>query len=279
MTANKRISLIGAGKVGTGLHQALIKAGYAAELIGKNKHDQLRAVNQSDVVLITVQDAHIEQVCHQISESIKPNTLVAHCSGAVSNTALISASQAGGMIGSAHPLNSFPSKGAAKNIFTNPHHNTYCFISGCDQTLEVLTALFSNIGFNVAVLNDEAKVAYHTACVFVCNYLTSLAELSLQMAEMAGLDRAEFWQATQPLVQTTLANISANGTNQALSGPIARGDVNTIKEHLAQLQTGPDLANNAYRVLGLQALELAQSRQELDAENLNEVKKVLTTKH
>ncbi len=265
---NLRISLIGAGKVGQSLTSALQRERFNAVLINKDPTAQLKSAEQADIILITVQDRHIKDVCDHIAPSIQPNTIVGHCSGALSNAVLLSAQQSGAIIGSAHPLNTFPNIDAAKKLLNNSGHQTHCFISGDERAQSAFAKLFKDIGFITCELDDEAKTSYHTAGVFLCNYLTSLAEMGLQVAESAGLDRDEFWTAVQPLMQSTLSNISKHGTTASLSGPIARGDVATVSAHLEALSTNSNTLSDAYRALGQQAVELALTKANLTSKNL-----------
>jgi len=276
MISDQKVTLIGAGNVGCGLHHALTKTDIESTLVGKILEDQKRQVAQADIVLITVQDSHIQAVCEEISEALASGTVVAHCSGALSCDVLKSAQNQGAYIASAHPLNTFPNREAAITLLDNPNHNTYCYISGQPEATSSLSGLFKHLGFNTALLNDDAKLAYHAACVFACNYLTSLAEFSLQTAELGQIKREDFWRAIQPLMNATLNNISDNGTTQALSGPIARGDVTTVAKHLEFLADAPKNIRDAYRVLGQQALNLAHAKSPSNEKPNHKIKTLLS---
>lgn len=258
------ITLIGEGKVGSSLYQSLKRGGYQVKIVGKNKNEQLKFTQHADLVLITVQDSYIKQVCDHIASVARPKTIIAHCSGALSSKVLTSAKEQGCFIGSAHPLNTFPNISSAKKILTNPSHGTYCFISGNDTARHTLHHVFSSLGFNAHYMDDNSKTMYHAACVFLCNYLTSLSEIGLQTAEQAGLNRDEFWAAVQPLIQTTLNNISSQGTTSALSGPIVRGDIETVTGHLNALRNSSELILDTYKILGQQAIELSRNKLEDD---------------
>lgn len=280
MSSEGRVCIIGAGNVGQSLFAALKGKAYHAALIGKDLNQQRAEAAQSDLILITTQDDKIQSVCENIAGVLRVDSVVAHCSGALDSTVLAAAEEAGCSTGSAHPLNTFPNTSAAKKLLTTPDHNTACFISGSAPARKALNALFESLNFVVHHLegdiNKEAKIAYHTACVFACNYLTSLAELSLQTAEQAGLDRDVFWQAIQPLMESTLNNISAHGTSAALSGPIARGDLATVSNHLTVLRNAPDLRLRSYKILGQQALRLAQDKGQLKQHDLSELEEKLS---
>ncbi len=274
--SSSKITLIGDGKVGRSLYSAMKRRGYRAELVGKGLDRQKQAVSKSDFVLLTVQDSNIERLCQQIAAFLKPNTLVAHCSGSLGCEPLIAAKHKNCKVGTAHPLATFPNVDDAVNMLSKPDHGHHCYISGEQRAHERLDALFSSLGFLTAKIEDEHKTAYHTACVFLSNYLTSLSEIGLQTAELAGLDRDVFWQAVQPLMRTTLNNISEKGTHDALSGPIVRGDNETLVAHRNFLQnSAPESIQNAYRLLGMQAIELSMQRDDYDSDEAKKVEKTL----
>lgn len=268
-TILNNVVIIGAGNLGSSLAHAWSKNGIRVTLISKDHESQRKALTdtsaKADCVLLTVQDSNIQTVCEAISPWLQTGTIVCHCSGALGMDVLETAKQAGCSIASAHPLNTFPSVESGKALLENKAHQSYCFISGDDISVDdnptqSLGQLFSVIGFTPTTLDAKNKVAYHAACVFACNYLTSLTESSLLIAEEAGLDREMYFKAVQPLMLATLSNIASKGTAASLSGPIARGDVDTITRHLNALSNTPKAVQDAYRALGQQAVQLAAKK-------------------
>lgn len=276
MTEIKKVTIIGAGKVGSSLSKALESIDVKVRLVSRDVEHQRLSVQDADLILLTVQDKKIKSVCDKISHAISKPTFIAHCSGSLSSEVLSSARSAGCLIASAHPLNTFSDMDSAKKLLLNKNHNTHCFISGDEQPSIALQHLFARMGFIPHIMKDSSKVAYHTACVFACNYLVSLSEISMQSAERAGLDRVEFWEALQPLIRSTLDNVSFNGAPSALSGPIARGDIPTIEQHLEHLESGPLLTKKLYTLLGQQAVALAADRHELPDHLLEQLKETLS---
>ncbi len=276
MTNIDNIAIIGNGNLGHGLARAFELQRFRVSLIGRNNTEQLNAVSRSDLIFITTQDASIEAVCEHIAPALQAGSIVAHCSASLGTDVLSAAQQANCNVASTHPLNTFPNIQASIELLTRPDHNSYCYITTGNSTADKSTAntlsmLFERIGFTTGYLEEDAKTAYHAACVFACNYLTSIAEMSLQSAEMAGLDRDHFWAAIQPLLQATLNNISEHGTAQALSGPIARGDVATVEKHLDTLKESNSDLQHFYALLGQHALTLAKKRDNFNENTLEEL--------
>ncbi len=109
-------------------------------------------------------------------------------------------------------------------------------------------------------IDTEHKALYHAAAVMACNYLTGLLDAALNLAANAGIERRTAWQALEPLIRATVDNISALGTETALTGPIARGDHRTVKTHLSVLDRGARELSDLYRVLGSWTVDLAQRK-------------------
>lgn len=270
------IAIIGAGNVGQAINQLLCSVGYKTSLIGREVAKKQSLIRNADLVLITTSDHAIETVCESISQTLTADTVVSHCSGALSSDILSSAKDQGCVIASSHPLNTFPNLSASLALLSNANHGTYLYCEGDNKALEVLTPVFKHAGFNTVEIASRAKTAYHTACVFACNYLTVLMNVSLQTAELEGIDKKQFWQAIQPLVQSTLSNISEHGTTQSLSGPIARGDTQTVSSHLGLLNNNSDISD-IYLKLGAQALNLAKQQGKLSEEKLDALETLLKT--
>ena len=263
------IAIIGAGKVGQTFKHLFRSVGHPVSLIGRDIEESHELINKAKLILITTTDQAIEKVCSNISSYLNPESVVSHCSGALSSDLLLSAKNQGCAIASSHPLNTFPNLTAALATFSNIDHGTYLYCEGDNKAIEVLKSAFNPAGFNTIEIASNAKTAYHTACVFACNYLTVLMDISLQTAELEGIEKKQFWQAIQPLVQSTLNNISEHGTAKSLSGPIARGDTQTISTHLDLLSKSNSDISAIYLKLAEQALMLAKQQGKLSTEKID----------
>jgi len=269
------IAIIGKGKVGKSLaHLFSLKHDHVT-LIGRDLELQKESITHSDIIFITTNDGSIESVAKKISPFITPSTIVSHCSGALDSTVLKLAKDQGAVIASTHPLNTFPTLEASLATFKDFNHATSLYCEGDRLALEQLIPLFQRVGFSTIEIPSNAKTAYHTACVFACNYLTTLMDVSLNTAELGGLDRNTFWRAIQPIVQATLSNISNHGTTNALSGPIARGDTTTITHHLDFLSERNSEFSDMYLTLARQTLRLAKQQGSLDEDKLSAINEIL----
>lgn len=291
-----RIAIIGAGSLGVGLAVLLSRKGYLLSLGSRNpkqakaalkslslpEHMNIavvspkNAVKGADLSVLCVTDLAIAEVCSDLLTNFEPESVICHCSGSLDSLVLESAAEQGLHVCSAHPLNSFPSRAAACALFANDHHNTPVFCEGDQTALMVIQQIFSNAGFSTQQISRESKPLYHAASVLACNYLTVLMDCSLQAGAAAGLDRGPFWKALKPLIETTLVNIDHSGTEHALSGPIARGDVATVAGHVKALSEVSEQLANSYRQLGKQTVELAKRSNRLDENTIAKLIAILS---
>ena len=291
------IAIIGLGNVGLALSHLLTKhtrTGPTLHLIaaGRDVQDSKsklkaleidievtstqQAIRRADICLLTVKDSQIQRLCESHSKEFKPSSVVAHCSGSLDSDLLISAKRdSGASICSMHPLNTFPTPRAAILTLDNPKHNTYLYIEGDQSALDICDPLFTRLGFNPLRISREAKPAYHAACVFASNYLVSLIDASLATAQAAGIDGDQFIKSIMPLAKATLSNIQQGGTLSALSGPIARGDADTVAQHIELLAQLDCSLHEAYVNLGLRALELARTKGNLSDGSIEKLRVAL----
>ncbi len=237
------------------------------------------AAGMGDIVLLTVADDSIELVCDQLSQAkaFKTNAVVAHCSGALSSDVLLKAKKScGAHLASMHPLQTFPDVDSAlKQLSTS-----YCYYEGEEESKAVIQSLINAVGMKAREIKKESKMIYHASAVVACNYFTALMDASLELGEEAGIDRSTLWSSLEPLVEATLENIKQSGTEKALTGPIARGDTETVDQHLQALSaiSSKDVAQrltNLYSAMGVQTLSLAKKKENLSSQAESELLKKL----
>jgi len=270
------IAIIGQGKLGKSFARLASKCGLQVLALARDYSDFIVELNAVDLILITTTDGAIKEVANNLAQlleqgqtnSSKP--IVAHCSGSLSSQIL---EPIGERIASCHPLNSFPNEAAAVTTFANNEHGTVLYAEGNEQALQQLAPFYERLGFNFQRLDNQNKTLYHLACVMACNYLSVLMHSSLDIAEQAGLNRKDFWQALKPILATTLDNIDQHDTQASLSGPIARADLATIKDHLNELDS--EITAELYRVLGRQAADMAHQGNSITAQQLEKIREIL----
>jgi predicted short-subunit dehydrogenase-like oxidoreductase (DUF2520 family) len=137
-----------------------------------------------------------------------------------------------------------------------------------------LRPAFEQIGAKVFEVSAELKPVYHSGGVLACNYLVALIEAAVRAHEKAGIPRAASLKALEPMVRETVDAIFANGPEKALTGPISRGDVATVKRQLAAVEGWDPAMAALYRGLGRIAVDLARREGRLDLERAGELEKL-----
>ena len=292
MSETPTIAIIGPGRVGTSLGILAARAGYrvvavggrhkesaikAAEQIGEGVCgcDMTEAAKSAQMVLLCVPDDAIEDVCGRLAQqkSFVAGTVVVHCSGALSSEILATARQGCGCsVGSMHPLQTFPTVDAALRLMSG----SYCFYEGDKGAIAAIARFAADVGLIPVQITAATKTAYHAAAVMACNYLVSLMDASIMLAEEAGIDRPTACSALKHIAAATLNNVAEMGTAEALTGPIARGDITTIRKHLEQLESIGGPAISVYRTMGLYTLGMARAKGSIPKRQAAQIKDLLT---
>ncbi len=271
------LAILGLGKVGTALGYLLRSAGYKIVAVadrlpenlrrgvtytgGRTFSDVAEAASLASCILIATTDDDIAPVCEDITRrgAVTAGKKVIHLSGAGGLDLLDAARQAGAFVASIHPLQSFATvEGAIKSIPGSTFGIT------ADAALkEWSVCLVRDLGGHPFFVAEEDKPLYHAAACLASNYLTTLMYAVEQIYLSLGIGEKEALQAFWPLVQGTLTNIETSGAVQALTGPIARGDAETIARHLAAFREKLPQLLPLYCVLGLQTVELGLAKKTL----------------
>lgn len=214
------------------------------------------------LVLLTVSDGAIAPLAGQLAAcgALRGVEVLAHCSGALPADVLAPARDAAGCgIASAHPLQTFPTVGAALKRLPG----AFWVCDGDPAASAVLQQLGADMGLRTLRIASADKPGYHVMAVMASNYLVTLMDAALALGEQVGMEHEVAWRALTPLVQATLDNIDELGTAGALTGPVERGDEQTVRRHLEWLADDPALGR-LYRELGARTTALAQAGGGLD---------------
>jgi predicted short-subunit dehydrogenase-like oxidoreductase (DUF2520 family) len=303
-----RVAVIGAGRLGTAIGQALNHAGYpveivvarrqtsarqAAKLIGKKTSglsaQQLNRLSakQTDrlsrcaLILISTPDDAIAPVAEQLtalfsSRDAEPRRASArrialHTSGALSAAVLSPLRRAGFATGSLHPLVSISDSRTGSEAF----RDAFFAIEGERLAARAAKSVVRDLGGQSFSITPGTKALYHAAAVTTSGHVVALFDIALEMLVNCGLSRRRSRQILRPLLESTARNLSAKDPRLALTGPFARGDVSTARRHLAAIKSHklPD-ALAAYILLGHRSLSLARERRARSS-GLDEIAEIL----
>lgn len=281
------LGFIGAGPVGTTFGVCLGLKGYkvigvadinpaAAERFAKlvagcrifEKTQEL--VDTADMVFITTADDFIAKASSELKW--RKGQVVVHCSGASTVQALEPVRSQGAFVGSIHPCQSFAS---VEQALENLPGSTFA-IEAEEPVKSILTAMAGALKGDIVYLTSEDKTLYHAAAAIACNYFVTIAKLATDLWKNFGKTPADGIKAYMPLLKGTLANIGAAGFPNCLTGPIARGDVATIRRHLAALERSAPQMLPLYKQLGLFTIPIGQAKGSLTAEKAGELTALLT---
>jgi len=257
------VGVVGAGRAGVGLALALHRAGHAVRLHarrGKALPPPLVLtwggappwVGEVDVVLLAVGDGAIEAAASDLAGGggIRESHVVLHLSGLRDEAPLAALRPSGAALGCLHPLQAIARPEDAPDRL----RGAVAALSGDDRAVDAGRRLADSLGMRPVRIPGAAKPRYHAAAAIASNYLVILAAAAEQLMTDAGLDRAAAREGVAVLMAGTLANARADGAD-ALTGPIVRGDVATVRAHLAAL---PPALQDMYRALGRAALAHAR---------------------
>lgn len=179
---------------------------------------------EADVALIAVRDDAIGEVASRLESCLSHVAVVAHMSGFVPVMALHRLQEQGTAVGGFHPLQSMPDAERGAAGLAGAHVG----IDGDSLAVDTLTHLAESLEMKPFRLTDEARPAYHAAAAAAANFVVTSLAVSADLFKAAGVDPA----VSEPLVRQTVDNVFSKGPAAALTGPIARGDIDTVIGHL-----------------------------------------------
>lgn len=266
-TSKPSISIVGPGNLGSALALELYRAGYPIRAIVRRSITKVtrpkalaRRVKadlisigerplDTDIVWLTVPDDAIAEVTAQLAAS-QPwkSKIVFHSSGALTSEELAPIWDKGALAASVHPLMTFV---AGKK----PTWRGVSFaIEGDDDAVRVAHQIATDLGGRPFEIEPRSKVLYHAFGAFASPLVIALMSAMEQVAEAAGIPHEKAKEMMQPLLGETLNNYLRTDAASAFSGPLVRGDVHTIRKHLAALKGIPH-AREVYIALAKTALD------------------------
>lgn len=260
-------------------------AQWAAQCTNSVSFSSLQALlDSTDLIFITVPDGAIAQVAGELAAAANAQgaqglagKIVCHASGSATSDELAACRAALAACASVHPLCAVPDvphaagnpnedeahvKGAAAQsaaLASIPNRLASAFftLEGDAAAVAAASALLDAAGNNHCTIAAADKVRYHAAAVFMSNLVCGLASEGLGLLEGCGFTEKQALEAVKPLFAGNCAAIAERGPQRALSGPIERNDVETVRRHLAALD---GQARAVYATTSLSVCDLAERR-------------------
>ncbi len=281
--------VIGAGRVGSSLALALrargarLAAFVASTPAGRSRAESWLGIQAAsgirelvsfspDVYVIAVPDDVLPGVAVELGSRLRSSgageptgPLVLHTSGATSVAALGPCAEAGAVTLVFHPLQTFAEPVSGSTRFAGAAVAITPGSGDQDSPAGLFGfALARSLGARPFFLPDERRTLYHAAATVACNYLVTLEHQAQKLFVRAGLAEDEALDLFLPLVATTLENLRDQGPTAALTGPLSRGDTDTVARHLEALSAEEPSLVPLYKLLGLATLDLVRTRGDVD---------------
>lgn len=258
------IGIIGAGRAGQGLGLALHQAGHDIHLHGRREQQVLDPLAplytwgdcppwlaEAEVIILAVRDKQVAETAQDVARcgGVTERHVVLHVSGILDEGPLESLKGTGCHLGTLHPLQAI----ARAEWAPDRLRGALAAITGDGRAAEVATTIAKRLGLIPIVIDARVKPRYHAAAVIASNFTVVLAAVAEQMFFECGFDEATARLALGRLMEGTLENVRAIGPKAALTGPVVRGDEETLSKHRAVL---PEKWRALYRALGAVAREI-----------------------
>ena len=272
MAGKPRVAIVGAGNLGSALAWSLQEAGYAIEaVIARSRGESLKQARRlatqvgaratidmtsvrAELVWFCVPDGAIAAAAQSIAAQVEWKGRVAlHSSGALGSDELASLRKRGAAVASVHPLMTFV-PGSRPSL-----RGVSFALEGDAAAVRVARRMVRDLGGKAYSIREADKAAYHAWGTFASPLFTALLATTEEVAKLAGVKRKAAKQRMIPILQQTLANYAAFGAAGAFSGPIVRGDVNTVRRHL-QMLYGTPVVREVYLALAGSALRYLPSK-------------------
>ena len=259
--ASGSFALVGPGRAGTTLAVALAARGWtpvavagrridapsthaAAGRLGVPAVETADAGRHADLVLVATPDRAIADAALELAAGLRPGALVVHLSGACPLEELdkLQGERPDVETGALHPLQSFPSV----DLGVGRLPGSWCAVDGPPA----VERLALSLGMRPFRVPAGRRAGYHAAATIASNHLVALLGQALRVADAAGVPP----EALLPLVRASVDNVDALGAADALTGPVARGDADTVARHLDSL---PPDERAAYRAMAVEAMRVS----------------------
>jgi predicted short-subunit dehydrogenase-like oxidoreductase (DUF2520 family) len=193
------------------------------------------------LILLAVSDDAISAVSDQLAPNAGQVAVAAHMSGFVPVTALYDFAERGIAVGGIHPLQTLPDADRGAEALAG----SYVGVGGDPLAVDTLTHFGSSLGMTPFALEDEARPAYHAAAAATANFVITSLAVAADLFSSSGVDE----RVARPLVERAIANMYETGSDSALTGPIARGDIETVIGHLTAANEVSQEVGDQFRLI------------------------------
>ena len=273
-----RFDIIGAGKVGKVFAKFLASNGHeighvvnstvksseeAVNFIGQGIPSAIEEVGQCDVILIGTRDDAIRETFLKISEKIGDFKAIGHFSGAYSSYLLRECDSMGVGRFSIHPNASFADPQIWKSF-----KDVYFVVEGNEIGKNLILTLLSSLNLKYGEISENKKLFYHSGAVFASNFVVALLAISRELHSIAELDPETSEKISTYLAKQAIENVEKLGVKDAVTGPVARGDMRLVNaEEMVLKDTVPDIGSLYHKFIGILKERVIESEREKTDQN------------
>jgi predicted short-subunit dehydrogenase-like oxidoreductase (DUF2520 family) len=263
----RSLSIVGAGRVGRTLGKRLRRLGWRVGAVvarspatsriavreigaGKPYSRLVPEILDSNVILLSTPDGAISGVAAALAEFDETKLrgkIVLHTSGALDRTVLAPLARRGASTGSIHPMQTFTGRGVPKL------EKVIFAVEGDPGAANVARTIARSLGGVPVTIGSKNKPAYHAAGALVAGHGLGLIEAATQVLLKLGFKRRDAMRALLPLMRQMLDNFERLGPRESWTGPVSRGDFETVAKHTKALRGHPSEFEDAYGALALLA--------------------------
>ena len=277
------VAIIGAGKVGSVLGKVLVQRGAkivavvsrrlssarkAGRFLGcRNVSTSLSSIpGNTNFIFITTPHNAVARVAGDLSHlgglDFK-RVAVCHASGMLTAEVLEPLRRRGVTVFSFHPLQTFPREFPVSKIVPTVR-GIYYGVDGSAAGIRMAKLLARMLEGKVIVIPPERRAFYHAACVLASNHLATMLSILEEMFGTLKTSKKDFFPVFEPIIMATLRNIKSSSPAEALSGPVARGGVETVADHFNAIKSeSPEMVPYFSR-LSLESVTLAVKKGSID---------------
>lgn len=275
--SHPRVGVVGAGRVGAVLAARLQRAGHhLVGVSGRSDASRLRVqtllggvpvlepaevVRRAEIVVLAVPDDALAGVVAELAPHVGPGRLIAHTSGRHGLAVLEPLARAGARTLAMHPAMTFTG--------TEVDLDRGCVfgVTAAPADRDAAETLVAELNGSVMWVDEADRATYHASLAHGANHLTTIVTQAMDLLRQIGAEDPA--AVLRPLLEAALDNTLAYG-DAALTGPVARGDVDTVRAHVAQL-ADPSV-RRTYAALATATADRAESTGRIDTDTADAVR-------
>lgn len=281
-----RVGFIGAGRAANALSVGLHHQGYRVTSVASRTLASAKALagriggctplktpqavaDGCDLVFITTPDDAIATVARSVRWHREMG--VAHCSGAESTSILESAREQGARVGSFHPMQTFP----ATNQGAVSLSGVAFAVEGPPTLIDTLEEMAHALGGWPVKIGPQHRALYHLSGFLACGAVITLMSQAAELWKVMGYTTEQGLEVLLPILRSTVDSLEAQGIPAALTGPISRGDVGTVRKHLDALESQAPSVLPLYCKIALGTVALSRDKGGIDQVKEQEITTLL----